>query len=198
MQSEQRENEADPTGSRSSSLSMEPELSVDEYALPSKTAMIDLLNSYFCNTHNLYPFFDEELVRQQFVMLETRNFQGVRKMYLALINMLFAMALQTSSLNEPSQSRRLKQSNIFFQRALKLQSSNILTGHTTESVQILLLMAQFLQGTSRSMVCWNILGVAARAALALGLHRRHSNNGFNLRQREYRNRLWYAMVAMDM
>ena len=198
IQYEQREDETDPNGSRSSTLSVELDLQVNEFALPSKKRMVELLNSYFCNTHKLYPYFDEELVRHEFVMLETRKFQGARKIYLAIINMLFAMALSTSSLNELSQSQRLKSANIFFQRALKLQSSDILTGHTTESVQIFLLMAQFLQGTSRSMVCWNMLGVAARAAQALGLHRRHSNNGFNVRQIEYRNRLWYAMVAMDM
>ena len=198
MQAEQRDDEADPATSRSSNLSLEPELPVKESALPSKIRMKDMLNSYFGNPHKLYPYIDEELVRQEFVMLQARNFQGVRKTFLALVNMLFAMALQTSSQNEIPQSHRLQLSNTFFQRSLKLRSSDILTGHTTESVQVLLLMTQYLQGTSRSMGCWNMLGVAVRAAQALGLHRKTSSNGFDSRCREYRNRLWYATVTMDM
>ena len=197
MLAEHRDDEPDPASLRSSSNGANPENPVKEYALPSKMRMKDFLNDYFGNPHKLNPYIDEELVRQEFGILETGNFQGVRKTYLALINMLFAMALQTSAQNEVPQTQRLQLSNTFFQRALKLRSLDFLTSHTTESVQVLLLMTQYL-GTCRSMVCWNMLGVAVRAAQALGLHKKTSSDGYEFRCREYRNRLWYATVTIDM
>lgn len=65
------------------------------------------------------------------------------------------------------------------------------------TVQYLLLMGQYLQGTQNSIKTWNIHGLAVKAAFQLGLHSSDASKSFSPLEREVRKRTWYGCVMLD-
>jgi len=65
------------------------------------------------------------------------------------------------------------------------------------SVQAMLLMSQYLQGTLHSSKTWSIHGLAVKGAFQLGLHSNDLNTKFSAVEREIRNRTWYGCVVLD-
>lgn len=73
----------------------------------------------------------------------------------------------------------------------------MLSGSSLETVQAMLLMSQYLQGTHRSVMTWNMHGIAVKAAFRLGLHSTTSLKAYSPLERETRTRTWYACVMLD-
>lgn len=65
------------------------------------------------------------------------------------------------------------------------------------SVQVMLLMSQYLQGTQRSIKTWSIHGLAMKAAFQLGLHSAQTPQHFDFLDRETRLRTWHGCVVLD-
>ena len=64
-------------------------------------------------------------------------------------------------------------------------------------VQYLLLTAQYLQGTQRSVETWTIHGLAVKGAFQLGLHSPVGSSRFSPLDQEFRKRTWYGCVVLD-
>lgn len=67
---------------------------------------------------------------------------------------------------------------------------------TTKFIQTLLLMAFYLQGLNRSNTSYAYYGLAVRACLVLGLHRRATY--LSIEEQERRRRLWWTCHCMDV
>jgi hypothetical protein len=65
------------------------------------------------------------------------------------------------------------------------------------SVQAMLLITQYLQGTQRSVKTWAIHGLAVKAAFELGLHSPMALQRHTGLAREIRLRTWYGCVVLD-
>lgn len=65
------------------------------------------------------------------------------------------------------------------------------------TVQVMLLMTQYLQGTQRSIKTWAIHGLAVKGAFQLGLHSEQVLQRFGPLEREIRRRVWYGCVVLD-
>jgi hypothetical protein len=81
--------------------------------------------------------------------------------------------------------------------AMTLLQPAIMRDWTLEHVQALLLGARYLQSTTCSDECWNILGLAIRIAHGLRLHQEppHSDSP---PLRETKRRVWYSAYMLDM
>lgn len=64
-------------------------------------------------------------------------------------------------------------------------------------VQLLLLMSQYLQGTSRSIETWGVHGLAIKAAYQLGIHSKQALQPCSPLEREFRTRTWFGCVLLD-
>lgn len=87
-------------------------------------------------------------------------------------------------------------------RVLRLVCKDTLTlsvrsSHGEYSVQLLLLMSQYLQGSEHSVETWNIHGLAVKAAYQLGLHSSKALQRYPPLEREIRKRTWYGCVMLD-
>jgi len=116
-----------------------------------------------------------------------------------LLNMVLAMAFNASphQPNEQPAKERIAQSDVFYQRALGLCQTQILRGTSLETVQYLLLMSQYLQGTQKSVQTWAIHGLAVKAAQSIGLHSRDALRKLSPVEREFRKRTWFGCVILD-
>lgn len=87
---------------------------------------------------------------------------------------------------------------MFYERMKGLISIDIFDSGSLAHVQALLLVAMYLQCTAYPKRCWNIVGMAYRMSIGLGLHLRRGHSDMTRLEREMRWRAWCACVHMDM
>ena len=68
---------------------------------------------------------------------------------------------------------------------------------TSQLVQFLLVMTQYLQGSESSVQTWNVHGLAVKASYQLGLHSKQALQRYDPLEREMRIRVWYTCVFLD-
>jgi hypothetical protein len=66
------------------------------------------------------------------------------------------------------------------------------------SLQALIFMILFLQGTSNLSVCYAFAGIALRSALRMGLHRHLRDRRISPIEQEVRRRVFYVIRQMDI
>ena len=204
------------TKKKGKSSSVLPQNSDIIYLYPPRSVSTNLLDVYFEHLHYLFPYLDEKAIRSANDSIYNENgVKRIKSVTLTLLNMVFALAYQWSQWSRKEKSipsQQSLESNTFFQRAKILMSLEVLGTKTIESskrrisinnvtnpeiVQVLLLMCEFLKGTSKSSICWNLLGSALKIGQQLGLHQAPEGPISDVREQEYRNRTWYTCVTLD-
>lgn len=168
----------------------------DDCVLPPKSRADALMSVYLDAVHYLYPFIDRVALMESYESLFTSHGSvDVDPSLLCALNLIFALSCQLDTTVTAEQ--RQTSANVFFRRAQnlldiwKLESS-------LESVQVLLLLGQYLQSTNEPLQCWVFVGAATRMAQSLGLHLSETSaNVASIRQREILRRVWHACILMD-
>ncbi|PGH27883.1 hypothetical protein AJ80_00433 [Polytolypa hystricis UAMH7299] len=184
------------SGGLQSKLGQWRRISLDECALPPKNRADALISVYWNAVHPLYPFIDRAVITSQYESLfSSQTSCDVDSSFLCALNIIFALSCQLGITT--CAEKRHHSASVFFQRAQKsldlwqLQPS-------IESVQVLLLLGQYLQSTNEPFQCWTFVGSAIRMAENLGLHLNEaSENVTSTKEREIMRRVWHACVLMD-
>jgi hypothetical protein len=199
-----------------------PQNKVNNYALPTDLVSRELLGRYFSNTGLLFPYIHERSFMVTFDQASENNFKGVRRSWLALLNIMFAHAVvhppslrSTPRSDGASAVRRTAESEIYYRRASGLCNQQItngtgisievgkltkicaIRGVLMKKVQFLLLMGQYLQGTQRSVQTWATHGLAVRAAFQLGLYSSDLARAFSPLDQEIWKKTWFGCVIFD-
>ena len=129
------EPESGATSPKDGTSGSEQEYPINLYSFPSNDRAHQLMDGYFNNIHPLCPYIDEEEVRESSRLAYIQGFRQTGRTWLALMNMIFAMALQTANcgLSMSSLRGRLRESNRYYQRANALFSIDILTANSLEA-----------------------------------------------------------------
>lgn len=178
---------------------IESETLVDRlvYTLPPKSIADDLVEKYHDLAWATLPIHDWFLFRADYTSVWSGSPATMpeRTLY-SLMNVIFALG---SQLNQAASSKqRDEMSRTFWSRAQGLFDPLHPTAVSVEGVQIMLLMALFLQNTGEMHQCWMTVGIAIRMAQALGLHTSPSSNGAKVARRvEVSRRVWHGCVYMD-
>lgn len=118
------------------------------------------------------------------------------KIWPGLLNMILAQATATRVDGSDFEARTVSGEK-YYRRAVALCGGEIMRGTSIEMLQILLIMAQYLQSTRRSIKTWNLHGLAVKRAFQLGLYSQHTLDRFPPLEKETRTRVWYACVMLD-
>ncbi|KAI9879911.1 MAG: hypothetical protein M1830_006578 [Pleopsidium flavum] len=168
-----------------------------DYVLPSRKTANNLTDVYWRVVHPLYPFLD----RQDFDDAYQSIWSGSpsnhdERMLMCTVNVMFALSCQ---LSESIQSEQREASaKVYFKRAQDLLNVDLWDVGSTELIQCLLLMGQYLQSTNSPHQCWMIIGLAVRVAQGLGFHLPKTSFDFQCsRERELARRIWHGCVLMD-
>ncbi|GJC83537.1 activator of stress genes 1 [Colletotrichum liriopes] len=86
----------------------------------------------------------------------------------------------------------------YFNYGRFLAVSYAMENPTNNTLRSYILITVYLLGASRRNSAFMHLGVAVRAAYALGIHRRDNPALFSAREQETRERLWKALRILDM
>ncbi|EPS44284.1 hypothetical protein H072_1723 [Dactylellina haptotyla CBS 200.50] len=165
--------------------------------LPSKAEAEAYAKEYFSTVNLLFPLYHQETFES---MLEEHYSDNPPKGsgWFASLSMVLAMGsrirgskLKTPSADEESRGWKLFQNAMCLYPVLTLQNTDIL------SIQALLAMALFLQGTANPQPLYNIIAAAVRVAFSIGLHRRADAFGFGREEAEHRKRVFWIAYLID-
>lgn len=168
-----------------------------DYELPSRRNADSLVSRYWEVIHPLYPF----LLRQTFEKSYHRIWTGMpldgdERTYLCLLNSIFA--LSSCITDSIPITQRIPTSKVYFQRARDLLSLAFWESGSIETVQCLLIMAQYLQSTNDVHQCWMSVGQAVRMAQEMGLHLPEPAwLDQSLQERGLFRRIWHGCILMD-
>ncbi|ROV90992.1 hypothetical protein VSDG_07661 [Cytospora chrysosperma] len=173
------------------------EAGLDYLRFPPDEEMDALVSRFFLDTGAIFPFIHRDTFLETYNRVRSINLSQFRRSWLGLLNAILTMATVTSASWDMSATDRAAKAEIFFARAKALCLDQMLSGASLETVQAMLLMSQYLQGTHRSVMTWNIHGLAVKAAFQLGLHTTASLKSHSPLERETRTRTWYACIILD-
>ncbi|KAK2063698.1 fungal-specific transcription factor domain-containing protein [Colletotrichum caudatum] len=165
--------------------------------LPPEEEVTRLVRQYFGDTGILFPYIHEETFWKTFAHYQSIGLHNARYSWLAVLNMIMALASSTTSTANLGLGDRQAASEAHYRRAKSLSLSEMMTGSNLESVQAMLLMSQYLQGSQRSVQTWSIHGLAVKAAMELGFHSELALQRFDPLERETRIRTWYGCIVLD-
>ncbi|KAH7121758.1 lactose regulatory protein LAC9 [Dactylonectria estremocensis] len=158
-------------------------------SVASRQVMEQLIDSYFAVYHRTYPFVHEATFRAQFHEVLPQPQQRSWQMLLHTI-----LALGAWCLND-SQSEL---DDGLYHRALSFgEDESLFASANLTFVQALVLLSNLSQKRNKPNTGSNLLGLATRMALSLGLHRELPNWDISLLQREMRRRVWWGLYIFD-
>ncbi|KAL3475745.1 fungal-specific transcription factor domain-containing protein [Aspergillus californicus] len=169
----------------------------DAFRLPPGPEVRRLSRHFFSDTGHLFPYIFQAGFWTTYEAAEGSGFKEVRPSWLGLLNMILAMAISTFPDPRMRAADRAAHSDVYFDRAKTLCLNHMMTGASVETVQVMLLMSQYLQGTQRPTETWTIHGLAVKAAFQLGLHSMDAVQHFDPMEREDRIRTWYGCIVLD-
>lgn len=159
--------------------------------LPPKQIAIQLIESAWENACVLFRFYHRpSFIRDLDLLYETDPEDYTDKQYKILplmYSVMAAGALFTNLVNDDGYK--------YFAAARKL--IDITDARDLYSIQSIVMMILFLQCSAKLSTCYSYIGLALRAALRAGLHRRVNHN-FNPIVMETRKRLFWTIRKMDI
>jgi hypothetical protein len=90
------------------------------YAIPSEDEVRSLVEQYFSNTNILYPFVHKPTFLTVYDEALKASFDGVRRTWLGLLNIVMAFGATTSIDPNTSQEEKIENAKVFYQRAFEL------------------------------------------------------------------------------
>ncbi|KAK3896407.1 hypothetical protein C8A05DRAFT_20609, partial [Staphylotrichum tortipilum] len=126
---------------------------VEPFALPPQDEADDLLRQYFATVNLMVPCIHEDSFRAMYRRARSVGFRAVRRSWLGVLNMVFAIATNVQTPISPSLERATR-SDMYFERAVELARPEILGRLSLELVQLFLLVEIYLQGTTYSSLAW--------------------------------------------
>ncbi|KAJ5638230.1 hypothetical protein N7490_008109 [Penicillium lividum] len=127
------------------------------------------------------------------LLAETREPKTEReKTRAAIVDLMIAIGAQ-SCLNEPD---TVQFERLFFTRGQRRTFANFLEDPSMDIARAFLLMSFYMLGACRRNAAFMYLGVAARSAVALGLH--EDSSGLGQQEQEERSRLWMSLCVLDL
>lgn len=195
---------------RASSLSTATTLLTAELALPPRQVADKLLDLYFDNVHIFYPWTHSTSFRTRYESLWTSNgypgppigesgdigLGGDRcpeASFFCALNAMFALGCEFSDLPQKESV-----SALFSSRMKGLVQTDILDQGDLSHVQALLLSGHYSLTSEYPIRCYNIVGLACRSAVGLGLHTDRHAGQRSVAENEMRRRVWYGCLQMEM
>lgn len=149
----------------------------------------NLVNSYFSAYHLCYPFVHEATFRTQ---LDEAHLRPQRTSWHMLLHTIMALGVLCLDKADGELDDQL------YHRALSFsEDKSLLGGADLTFVQALVLLSNLAQKRNKPNTGSNFLGLAARMAISLGLHRELPNWKIGPLQREIRRRVWWGLYMFD-
>ncbi|PLB46450.1 Zn(II)2Cys6 transcription factor [Aspergillus steynii IBT 23096] len=112
----------------------------------------------------------------------------------ALRDIIVAIGAQSRRSNPTS----VQAERFFFARGQRIAFDNMLENPSLELVRVFLLMSFYMLGACRRNAAFMYIGIAVRAAAALGLHVSDSPESIPADEKRQRTRVWMSLCTLDL
>jgi hypothetical protein len=166
--------------------------------LPRRTVADNFVQNFFELTHSVFPILHRPTFLELYDKLWTSdgNEEVEDPVFMATLNIIFSIGSQLSTIRTPEQRPAL--ADQFYQQSLKFWNTTNAEVSTISEVQLLLLVAIYLQSTKHASRYWHTVGMAIRAAQELGIHLEVGRPGNECQlKREMRRRIWHSCIILD-
>ncbi|RFU78003.1 hypothetical protein TARUN_4238 [Trichoderma arundinaceum] len=183
---------------RDSMLETEPSV-VNSNSLESANCNIDLEGSllyartFEAATGGLLDIFGPTEVEDFLIRASTDGSQSVSPCQHASIDLVIAIGAQCKS---PIDAQQI--GSAYFRQAQQRAFASMLEDPNIDMVRAFLLMAFYMLGHCRRNTAFMYLGIASRAAVALGMHSRHSYTDLKSPLCQLRLHIWMSLCVLDM
>jgi hypothetical protein len=176
------------------------------HLLPDLQTALVLVEAFFVNTHGLLQVFERDAFLENMDRCYTDPL-AVEPSFLCLLNLVFAIGLTMATplsgspealVIDKLRSEHLDRAEVFYLNAKSLNDP--MTGLEDQdfwAVQALLLMAVYMLAKSKRNTAFALVGMAARSAYSLGLHREETMVIFSMEEQTARRNLWRSIFVID-
>ncbi|KAJ5819239.1 hypothetical protein N7474_004830 [Penicillium riverlandense] len=171
---------------------------VDTSEIPSREAAGKLLNSYLTSVHPSFPIIGISTFVSQFQVFFSQPSLKPGNKWLAILNLIFAIALKYEQLTNADFKEGEEGHQIYFSRAMALSLEDQLLNHPDlQQLQVEGLASFYLIACGHINRAWKLSGGAVRGALALGLHLRNMGMCTSDTSKEIRYRVWWSLYTLE-
>ncbi|KAK1453395.1 fungal specific transcription factor domain-containing protein [Colletotrichum melonis] len=164
--------------------------------LPTKALADKLVQAYFMHINRGIPIVDEEFFMKKYNNTETsEDFAKQRPLSLLLLNAILLVGAHVLS-NERDELKALKA--VFFKRAKALFDCRFEQHRETYLQAAILLTWQCDDLEDVISNSWYWIGIAARTAYGMGMHRDATPSGLNVMDKRLWRRLWWTLYQYDV
>lgn len=158
-----------------------------------------LFNTYMDRVHATFPIVGRINLQNQFTKYLARPMNRPPAKWLAIINVIFAIAARLSHLVQADWRADERDHLIYFTRArlLAIDSDTLFNHPDLQTIQVLGLMAFYLLCVEQVNRAWTLTGLAIRDATSLGLNMRNESSELSDALKEIRYRVWWALYILD-
>ncbi|OAL52915.1 hypothetical protein IQ07DRAFT_503465 [Pyrenochaeta sp. DS3sAY3a] len=176
------------------------------HLLPDLQTARVLVEAFFINTHGLLYVFERDHFFEDLERCYTDPL-AVETSWLCLLNLVYAIGLTMATplsgspealIIDKLRSAHLDRAEVFYLNAKSLNDP--MTGLEDQdfwSIQALLLMSFYMLAKSKRNTAFALLGMAARSAHSLGLHREETMVIFSPEEQLQRKNLWRSIFVID-
>ncbi|KAG2733895.1 hypothetical protein G9P44_003420 [Scheffersomyces stipitis] len=171
---------------------------LSDMLVPPRSIADRYIRNYFDFTYNLYPFVHKPTFMAAYdeIWSADAGSYEVDELFYSILNIIFAFGCRLSLDIDHQES--FANADMYFERSQELLRFHLMDAGSLLLVQALILTGQYLQATTRSAGCWNIIGLAIRMAQGLGLHEEQNLESTNSYiEKEMKERLWHGCLMMD-
>ncbi|KAK1657907.1 fungal-specific transcription factor domain-containing protein [Colletotrichum godetiae] len=164
--------------------------------LPTKALADELVQAYFVHINRGIPIVDEEFFMKKYNNTETSDdFARQRPLSLLLLNAILLVGAHVLS-NQRDDLKALKA--VFFKRAKALFDCRFEQHRETYLQAAILLTWQCDDLEDVISNSWYWVGIAARTAYGMGMHRDAMPSGLNVMDKRLWRRLWWTLYQYDV
>lgn len=161
--------------------------------LPPHETAEQLTEAYFTLRWPALPVLHKPTFMKQHYTNVTEHGNSASHVSIFLTFMVFALA----SIDTKEQELTLQDAHLDFFDVAMQHIPGLLHSNSLETVQGLLLMTVFAVNERRRINSWHAIGLAARTAIDLGLHRASTSSSSNMLTTEMQRRVFWSVYALD-
>ena len=172
---------------------------VDPYEVPTAETARNLFDAYMTRVHPSFPIVSKINLTIQFQKFLSGQAQRPPEKWLAILNLIFAIAAKYSHLVQADWKGDERDHIIYFTRArlLSVNSETVFQHPDLQVIQITGLISFYFVCIHQINRAWSMSGIAIRWATALGLNMRNDSKGLKETLKEIRYRVWWALYTLE-
>ncbi|KAK9355159.1 fungal-specific transcription factor domain-containing protein [Lipomyces doorenjongii] len=166
--------------------------------LPTKEVALQLINAVWDQACIVVRFGHRPTLRRRLDELyatDPDDYTPAQISFLPLVYCFLAVGVLFTQDMRDAERKDVGEGYKYFVAARKM--IDITEARDTDAIQAVILMIMFLQSTARLSTCYSYIGIALRAALRLGLHRKVAYS-FSPIEAEVRKRVFWTIRKMDI